>query len=74
MTVFMIFTKPLLQWNKCFSDISNCLILGAYIRFRTSFPIYSVVFVLLLQLKDNRTIYESYVPMKYKRYYKRMAK
>ncbi|KAH0855723.1 LOW QUALITY PROTEIN: hypothetical protein HID58_083984, partial [Brassica napus] len=26
------------------------------------------------QLKDNRTIYESYVPMKYKRYYKRMAK
>ncbi|KAL0673959.1 hypothetical protein Bca4012_001940 [Brassica carinata] len=26
------------------------------------------------QLKDSRTIYESYVPMKYKRYYKRMAK
>ncbi|CAN7134829.1 unnamed protein product, partial [Brassica rapa subsp. narinosa] len=26
------------------------------------------------QLKDNRTIYESYVLMKYKRYYKRMAK
>ncbi|CAN6993080.1 unnamed protein product [Brassica rapa subsp. trilocularis] len=24
--------------------------------------------------RDNRTIYESYVPMKYKRYYKRMAK
>nr|XP_018439208.1 PREDICTED: OTU domain-containing protein DDB_G0284757 isoform X4 [Raphanus sativus] len=26
------------------------------------------------QLKDNRTMYESYVPMKYKRYYKKMAK
>ncbi|KAH0928083.1 hypothetical protein HID58_013810 [Brassica napus] len=49
-------------------------VLGAHIPFRTSFPSYSVVFVLLLQLKDNRTIYESYVLMKYKRYYKRMAK
>ncbi|WCJ40279.1 OVARIAN TUMOR DOMAIN-containing deubiquitinating enzyme 12 [Euphorbia peplus] len=26
------------------------------------------------QLKDNRSLYESYVPMKYKRYYKRMSK
>lgn len=26
------------------------------------------------QLKDHRSLYESYVPMKYKRYYKRMAK
>ena len=28
----------------------------------------------LLQLKDYRTLYEGYVPMKYKRYYKKMAK
>lgn len=26
------------------------------------------------QLKDNRSLYEGYVPMKYKRYYKKMAK
>ncbi|XP_048336659.2 OVARIAN TUMOR DOMAIN-containing deubiquitinating enzyme 12 [Ziziphus jujuba] len=26
------------------------------------------------QLKDSRSLYEGYVPMKYKRYYKRMAK
>ncbi|XP_065869456.1 OVARIAN TUMOR DOMAIN-containing deubiquitinating enzyme 12 [Euphorbia lathyris] len=26
------------------------------------------------QLKDNRSFYESYVPMKYKRYYKKMSK
>jgi len=30
--------------------------------------------VSLCQLKDHRSLYESYVPMKYKRYYKRMAK
>jgi hypothetical protein len=28
----------------------------------------------LLQLKDYRALYEGYVPMKYKRYYKKMAK
>ncbi|XP_048629968.1 OVARIAN TUMOR DOMAIN-containing deubiquitinating enzyme 12 isoform X2 [Brassica napus] len=55
-------------------DLVPVSVLGAHIPFRTSFPSYYVVFVLLLQLKDNRTIYESYVPMKYKRYYKRMAK
>lgn len=26
------------------------------------------------QLKDNRALYEGYVPMKYKHYYKKMAK
>ncbi|KAI3887013.1 hypothetical protein MKW92_013110 [Papaver armeniacum] len=29
---------------------------------------------IIKQLKDNRSLYESYVPMKYKHYYKKMAK
>lgn len=31
-------------------------------------------YLLLLQLKDHRSLYEGYVPMKYKSYYKKMAK
>ncbi|KAH7518990.1 hypothetical protein FEM48_Zijuj09G0230100 [Ziziphus jujuba var. spinosa] len=33
-----------------------------------------VFFDLYVYLKDSRSLYEGYVPMKYKRYYKRMAK
>ena len=35
---------------------------------------YSPGFIFIFQLKDYRSQYEGYVPMKFSRYYKKMAK
>lgn len=69
---FMVIINPCSSWSYSFARMISAWKLSAHISLRVSFP--SCSFFFLLQLKDCRSMYESYVPMIYKRYYKRMGK